>query len=99
MYKHYIPELNLSIEKNTEKVPSDGKFHLLKDGKIIESFRSQKKAEEKFKQLVFDSGYKPKVPDNKSTDTVSETVDRFLRDKTIFYAEGAKYKKRGGRGR
>ena len=31
-YKHYIPYLGLSIERNTEKVPQDGKYYLLRDG-------------------------------------------------------------------
>jgi hypothetical protein len=99
MYRHYIPKLNLSIERNTEKVPLDGKFHLLKDGMELESFRSKKKAEEKFKQIVGESGYKPEISKTSPADSMSETVDRFLRDKTIFYAEGPKYKRRGGRGR
>lgn len=31
-YKHYIPDIGLSIEKNTENVPQDGKYYLLRDG-------------------------------------------------------------------
>ena len=30
-YRHYIPDLDLSIEKNTENVPQDGKYYLLSD--------------------------------------------------------------------
>lgn len=60
-YKHFIPKLNLSIEKNTEQVPNDGKYYIVRDGHAIEGFRSLKKAEEKFKQLVEESGYKPEA--------------------------------------
>lgn len=60
-YKHFIPKLNLSIERNTDQVPNDGKFYIVRDGHAVEGFRSLKKAEEKFKQIVEESGYKPEV--------------------------------------
>ncbi len=30
-YKHYIPDIGLSIEKNTKNIPQDGKYYLLRD--------------------------------------------------------------------
>lgn len=60
-YKNFIPKLNLSIEKNTDQVPNDGKFYIVREGHVIEGFRSLKKAEEKFNHLVEESGYKPEV--------------------------------------
>jgi len=98
MYKHYIPEIKLSIEKNTENVPDDGRFYVIKDGNIIQSFRSKKHAEERFKQLVKESGFKPERQHYKRANPSDETVERNLIAKAIFWAEGPKYKKKGGRG-
>ena len=42
-YKHYIPKLNLSIERNTERVPNNGKYYIVFEGRIIGSSRSVKK--------------------------------------------------------
>jgi len=98
LYKHYIPELNLSIEKNTENVPDDGRFHVVKAGKIIKSFSSRKLAEKKFKQLLEESGFKPEQKHTQQTNPSDEAIERYLISKAIFWAEGPKYKKKGGRG-
>ncbi len=97
MYRRSIPQINLSIERNTDKVPCDGKYYLFKDGVIIKVCRSKAKADELFKKIVDESGYKP--PKIDISNYSNEALDRFLRDRIIFHAEGAKYNSRGGRGR
>ncbi|MBI2831128.1 MAG: hypothetical protein HYX79_02600 [Chloroflexi bacterium] len=76
-------------------MPNDGKFHVIKEGKIIESFRSKKLAEEKFKQLLAETGFKPEPLRAQPLD---ESDERYVLEKDIFWAEGPKYKKKGGRG-
>jgi hypothetical protein len=49
-YKQAIPDLSLSIEKDTDAVLSDGKYHVLKYGGVIGSFRSLKQAQGLFKK-------------------------------------------------
>ena len=97
-YKRYIPEIKISIEKGTKDVPNDGKYYLLMDGSIIEKFTSVKKAEEKFKQLVEASGYKPKPLLEVKLRPGDESVDRYILAKAIFWAEGPKYKDKRGKG-
>jgi len=97
-YKRYIPEIKLSIEKGTKDVPSDGKYYLVSNGSIIEKFSSLKKAEDRFKQLIEASGYKPKPLKNIKPRPEEETVDRYMIAKSIFWAEGPKYKDKRGRG-
>lgn len=97
-YKHFIPKLDLSIEKGTSRVPSDGRFHLLKSGKIVESFRSRKLAELKFRQLVGESGYRPETPKTQPMNTADEYLEHYAMTKDVFWAEGPKYGRGGGRG-
>jgi hypothetical protein len=97
-YRHYLPALDLSIERYTNRVPADGKYHLVQKGNIIGSFRSRKQAEEKFHQLVEESGYKPDSTKTKPVDPAQEALERYSMAKDIFWAEGPKYRSKGGRG-
>ena len=97
-YKQFIPAIDLSIEKNTGNVPSDGKFHIVKGGKVIHSFRNRKLAEEKFKQLLAESGFKPVQTHTAQINPLDESMERYAMAKDIFWAEGPKYRKKGGRG-
>ena len=97
-YRHYIPEIDLSIERNTSKVPSDGRFHIVKMGVIIQSCRTRKLAEETFKHLVKESGFKPETPNTTQMNPADEAAERYAIAKDIFWAEGPKYRSRGGRG-
>jgi hypothetical protein len=97
-YKHFIPTIDLSIEKNTGSVPNDGKFHIVKGGEVIHSFRNRKLAEEKFKQLLAESGFKPAQTHTPKVDPLDESLERYAMAKDIFWAEGPKYRKGGGRG-
>jgi hypothetical protein len=97
-YRHYIPKLNLSIERYTSRVPKDGKFYVICEGQLIMGFHSLKKAEEKFRKLVKESGYKPEVPTGQRSSASDESIERYLMAKDLFWAEGPKYRKKGGRG-
>ena len=97
-YRHYIPALDLSIERYTNRVPNDGRYHIVYKGNTVDSFRSKKIAEQRFYQLVEESGYKPDTPEAKPLDPSQEALDRYLLAKNIFWAEGPKYKGKGGKG-
>jgi hypothetical protein len=97
-YKRCIPEIKLSIEKGTKEVPNDGKYYLLVDGQIVEKFTLLKKAEGKFKEFVEAIGYKPKLLQDVKPKPRDETIDRYMIAKSIFWAEGPKYRDKRGRG-
>jgi hypothetical protein len=100
-YKHYIPALDLSIERYTNRVPPDGKYHLIQRGNIIGSFRSKKQAEEKFYQIVKESGYKPETSDKKPIDQSELALQKYFDSKAIFWTEGPISRRgrgKGGRG-
>lgn len=97
-YRHFIPKIDLSIEKNTSNVPNDGRFHIVKAGRVIQSFRSRKLAEERFRQVLAESGFKPEPPRPEQINPVDESMERYAMAKDMFWAEGPKYRKTGGRG-
>lgn len=97
-YKHFIPDIGLSIEKNTSNVPNDGRYHVVKAGIVIQSYRSRKLAEEKFRQLLAESGYKPELSPSKPINPLDESTERYFASKDIFWVEGPKSLKKGGKG-
>jgi hypothetical protein len=98
-YRQYVPEIKLSIERGTTGATSDGKFHVIKEGKNIGSFSSLKQAQDVFKRLLAESGYRPKLQSNKQVTPADEGLERYLTAKDIFWAEGPKYREKGGPGR
>jgi hypothetical protein len=97
-YRHFIPELSISIERNTARVPNDGKFYILRDGEVIDTFRIIARAEARFRQLLKESGYKPEVSPTKPRSVVDEKLERYLDAKDLYWAESYKYRAKGGKG-
>ena len=97
-YRHFIPQISLSIERYTDRVPKDGKYYILKGDHCVTSFRSIKKAEEKFRQLVSESGYKPEPLPTEKRSASDEGIDRYLQAKDEYWAESYRYKGKTGKG-
>lgn len=96
-YRHSLPALNLSIERHTEQAPSDGQYHVIKDGELVGSFRSLKLAQKLFRSIVQESGYQPAPPE--AGKTVSEMMtERYLESKDLYWSDSHKYRDGGGRG-
>ena len=72
MYRQIHPRANVSIECNTGKVPADGKYYVIKDDKIIATFRGLKAATTYYQQLVDEMALPPL--ENKETKTSSEQI-------------------------
>ena len=97
-YKHYIPDLKLSIEKNTNNVPSNNYYYVIRDGEIIEKYRTLKKAKELFDNLVIESGYKPKLENSKPKGVRDYELDKYFYAKEVYWAESYKYRGKSGKG-
>jgi hypothetical protein len=97
-YKHYLPNLNLSIEKNTKNVPNDGKFHVVHQGHIVGSYRHVKKAEEKFRQMINELGYKPEATIVEKRSAAEEDIERYLESKDLYWADSYRHNAGGGKG-
>ncbi len=51
VFRQSFPAADLSLERGTDAVPSDGLFHLLVSGRIVKSFRSAKAARAEYQKL------------------------------------------------
>ncbi len=51
-YRQSVPGLGLSIECATDSVPDDGKYHVIRNGQTLGSFRALKPAQQLFRQAT-----------------------------------------------
>lgn len=58
---------DVSLERETENVPHDGRFHVLVSGKIVKSLRSQKGALQAYKEAIKATGKTPPPKENESS--------------------------------
>lgn len=102
MYRQYIPQIGLSMERGTPAVPDDGKFHVLLNGEEIFASASEKKAAEEFRRhqtaLAGQAG-------RKTTVDVKAALQREIADRQVteFLVESSQQKRakalrKGGRG-
>jgi len=82
MLKKYYRGAPASLEQGTESVPDDGKYYLLLEGRVVESFDSLKKAEEAYRRLLTDIGFEPAV---KEVEADGEEIRRRERLAVDYY--------------
>lgn len=65
MYRQRFPALALSLERGTEDVPDDGRYHLVVHGEVVESFPRERPAttayEEMRRRLIAETGWTPEL--------------------------------------
>lgn len=81
-YRQILPEIQLSIERFTERVPSDGGWYLLKAGETIGRFRSLKAAQAAWRETLRETGWKPKSREVDAADVQRrEQMERWSRNR------------------
>lgn len=97
-----VPEAGLSIEQNTEHVPHDNKYYVLRDGAVVGGYLALKKAREKLQQLKDELGFKPAAaaPPGESGDDLAnrEHIERLLDAASSYWSQSHKHRGGGGRG-
>lgn len=96
-----IPDAGLSIEQNTENVPNDGKYHIVKNGAVVASYPSLKRARDRFQKLKDEVGYRPVRPDAAAQGedlAAKEHIERLLDAASSYWGSSHKYRSGGGRG-
>lgn len=96
-----VPEVGLSIEQNTENVPQDGKYHVLKQGAIVASYPSLKRARERLQRLKDEAGFVPQsAREDEAGDELAskEHVERLLDAHGRYWGASHKFRGKGGRG-
>jgi len=96
LYRQIHPRAKISIECNTGSVSADGKYYVIKDGKVIASFRSLKAAQPCYKQLVEEMALPPlekqdnKMPSEQIMDEYFSRVSNNVLLDTSFGSKGRK---------
>lgn len=98
-YKRELPELELSIERGTENVPSDGLFYLVRHGKITGDFPTERLALKRYKEILEEIGYQPKQAEGKLISPSQEWLDNYFYAKEIYWSDSHKHRGKGGPGR
>lgn len=98
-YRREIPDLALSVERCTERVPRDGKFHIVRDGQVLESFKSERRAVARFRVIACEMGFSPESIADRPASAVEQDLDRYFEAKEMYWAESHKHVRRGGAGR
>jgi len=75
-FRQSFPAAGVSLERGTENVPDDGRFHLVVDGKVAESFRSEKQAQQRYQELR--QAYLSEHPIEKVKPNFNEMMQREL---------------------
>lgn len=79
-YIQRLPALQLSLERNTPTVPSDGHWYLLHDGKVLDRFRSRPAAQRAWQQFIDASGWKPAKTFDRTPEEMM-AIERAARDR------------------
>lgn len=96
-YKQALPDLELSIERATDRTPEPAKYYVFHKGEVIGVFPSLKAAQVRYKRIVEESGYKPnRVVERKSAAQLD--MDRYLDTKETYWATSYKHRGGGGKG-
>lgn len=101
-FKQSMPGYDIFIEKSTQNVPLDGKYHIVTANKIVYSTKVLKFAQLKFATLLKEMGYSPKKMEEKPTaDDVKDMLNKQRSDQLskaydAFWDNSYKFRK-GGR--
>lgn len=98
-YRRELPDLGLSVERSTEAVPDDGKFHIVKDGRVVDSFKSEARAVARFRAMASEMGFRPRSTATEPGSVLQEDLDRYFHDKELYWADSDKHRRMGGKGR
>jgi hypothetical protein len=93
-----IAEAGLAIEQNTENVPNDGRYHVLRDGAVVGSYPSLKRARDRVQKLKEETGFRPSTADDDQDVANREHIERVLDAASSYWVQSHMFRGRGGRG-
>jgi hypothetical protein len=83
-YSQRLPALALVLERNTDKVPADGYFYLLRDGAEIGKYRSLKAAKAAWDQTLEEAGWEP-PPARKPSPEEMLRKEKLAQEKSTYF--------------
>ncbi len=95
-YRQYIPGVALSLERNTEAVPKDGWFYIIKGGESIGRYRFLKQAQQEY-TAIRDTLVERRPPQS-TADAGTLAMDSYFSEKELYWSASHKYRRGGGKG-
>jgi hypothetical protein len=98
-YRQGVAALDLFIERWTDRVPADGRYHVVVAGNVVGSFRSLRGAQHCYRRQQDVLGFVPApAPSGTAAERLRrEDLERDLLRSASFWAESHKYSSGGGR--
>ncbi|MEW6201972.1 MAG: hypothetical protein AB1546_08350 [bacterium] len=96
VFRQGIPSLNLFIEKDTDNVPADGKYHLLHNGAVIASSRILKTIQKKYCEIVAANSEPEKdvSPEQESPKDAKELILKDMDSRYMWIGDSKRPRKR-----
>lgn len=99
MYREYYLGTSVSVEKGTDAVPDDGRYHVLAEGKVVYSTSVLRKARERAKELA---GRTDSTPCRVDASRLRQALAREVADdegwrKEIYWGDSHKFRRKGPR--
>jgi hypothetical protein len=96
-YRQQLPNLDLAVERATERTPDENQFHVFYRGELVGSHKKLLAAQAQFKQLRDESGWTP--PERKDDLTPEQKLarERELYQRSVYLEYWSQsHKFRGG---
>jgi hypothetical protein len=98
-YERVHRPTGFAIKRATEDVPNDGRFHLVRNGQIVASFRTERDALLPYREAIQQSGWVPAEKVQGRVDISAVVADQAAAAAEDFWHESSKHRRRGGKGR
>lgn len=98
-YKQGVPAIDLFIERGTDRVPQDQRFHVIETGAVIGSFRTLRAAQRLYQERLTALHFAPTPAAVISTDEQlrRENLERDLLRSASYWAESYRHGAGGGK--
>ena len=95
-YRQYVPGTALSLERNTDIVPNDGWFYVIKNGEVVGRFKTLKHAQQEY-VAIRDDLVERQVPKDEG-DANTLVMDSYFLAKELYWSDSYNYRRSGGKG-
>lgn len=95
-YRQYVPGTGLSLERNTDTIPKDGWFYVIRDGEVISRSKFLKYAQEEY-IAIRNTLVEPKTTDE-GVDLRSLAMDNYFAEKELYWSHSHQHRRAGGKG-
>ncbi len=98
-YKQGVPAIDLYIERDTERVPADHRYHVVERGVVVASYRTLRAAQRRYHERLLAANYTPAPAEQVSAEERlrTENLERDLLRSASYWAESYRYGGGGGR--